>query len=170
MPTDRLFSPFPTQPFALMVNKSPAWRSLITKKRGSRTSRQEHPFFSALLSSFTRREEGGKRRPEIRRRFAGWSRTGLQRTLPRLTVVTKCAGSLLKTLNPAFQDVYTSEAMKKISSLLNPKFALESLKSFLLEIGKSYGFFPPLTTFPWSRFRISRFLFLTGWCQNESHS
>ena len=49
--------------------------------------------------------------------------------------------------------------MKKISSLLNPKFALESLKSFLLEIGRSYGFFPPLTTFPWSRFRISRFLF-----------
>ena len=49
--------------------------------------------------------------------------------------------------------------MKKISSLLNPKFALESLKSFLLETGRSYGFFPPLTTFPWSRFRISRFLF-----------
>ena len=98
MPTDRLFSPFSTQPFALMVNKSPAWRSLITKKRGSRTSRQEHPFFSALLSSFTRREEGGKRRPEMRRRFAGWSRTGLQRTLPRLTVVTKCAGSTVKNL------------------------------------------------------------------------
>ena len=125
------------------------------------TSRQEHPFFSIRLYFLV--SPAGKREWSNDRKCVCGSQASPEQAYKepyRDSLLSPNVQVLpLKTLNPAFQDVYTSEAMKKISSLLNPKFALESLKSFLLEIGTCYGFFPPLTIFPWSRFRISRFLF-----------
>ena len=94
MPTDRSFSPSPPQPFALMVNKSPA------------------VLFSYALGDLSRKNKW------VRNRLQG----GLQPTenpTATITVFTERADSLSKTLNLAW-DVYTSVSKEEDLIATNP--------------------------------------------------
>ena len=83
MPTDRSFSPSPTQPFALLVNKSPAVF-----------------FFSYALGDLSRKNKWVRDRLQ-------WGLQPTKNPTGIITVVTKRADSLLKTPNLVW-NVYTS--------------------------------------------------------------